>query len=96
MTTARLVFVNHKFYEEAFKSFDIPFALITKEKFKQPIFGSNYIEGKQQTLFSENYSSRIGQAFAWTTPRRLTVLSIFQEGRLSIIFKILRVDTQII
>jgi len=50
MTTARLVFVNHKFYEEAFKSFDIPFALITKEKFKQPIFGSNYIEGLVKPL----------------------------------------------
>jgi len=34
MTTARMVFVNEKCCNEAFKSFDIPFALMTDEKFK--------------------------------------------------------------
>lgn len=42
LTTARLVCVN-KDFKSKFKCFDIPLALIIKESFEQPIFGSNYL-----------------------------------------------------
>ena len=50
MTTARIVFVSDKFEKDIFKSFDIPIAFITGEKFQQPVFGSNYLEGDVKPL----------------------------------------------
>lgn len=46
LTSARLVFVAKGFNMagEYFKSFDIPLALMRHLDFKQPIFGSNYLE----------------------------------------------------
>ena len=43
LTSARLVFVNNSLNDH-FKSFDMPLALMFKLDFKQPIFGSNYLE----------------------------------------------------
>jgi WW domain-binding protein 2 len=43
LTTARIVCVN-KDIKSLFHSFDLPLALISSEKFEQPIFGSNYIQ----------------------------------------------------
>ncbi len=51
MTTCRLVAVN-KDPKSLFKSFDIPLGLLSKEEFKQPIFGSNYITGVCKPLFN--------------------------------------------
>jgi len=75
MTTARMVFVNEKHESKAFKSFDIPFSLLSKEKFKQPIFGSNYIEGNHTSLL--NKYSRKCEATLWTFAWRFDVLPIF-------------------
>lgn len=47
-----MVFVEKKFREKAFKSFDIPLLHIYKESFEQPIFGSNYIYGFVKPLFN--------------------------------------------
>jgi hypothetical protein len=60
MTTARMVFVNKKHSEEVFKSFDIPFANMFEEKFKQPIFGSNYIEGMVLGFMAYFIKQRLG------------------------------------
>jgi hypothetical protein len=49
MTTARLVFVNKS--SGPMQSFDVPLALMSGEKFQQPIFGANYLEGKVQPLY---------------------------------------------
>jgi hypothetical protein len=35
-----------------FKAFDIPLAMLIREEFKQPIFGSNYIKGVVKPLFN--------------------------------------------
>jgi len=43
LSTHRIVLINHG--SESFKAFDLPLALMYKEIFIQPIFGSNYIEG---------------------------------------------------
>lgn len=51
LTTSRLVCVN-KDTKSLFKSFDLPLALISKESFEQPIFGSNYICGKCRPLMN--------------------------------------------
>ena len=50
LTTCRIVCINKK--ESKFKSFDLPLALIYKEHFKQPIFGSNYIGGYCKPLLN--------------------------------------------
>jgi hypothetical protein len=50
LTTARIVFVSDKFLKDHFKSFDIPVANMHHEKFQQPIFGSNYLEGDVKPL----------------------------------------------
>jgi len=51
LTTARLVLVNtsspHKW-----KAFDIPLAYLYNDKFQQPVFGSNYLEGKTTPLYN--------------------------------------------
>ncbi|CAK69442.1 unnamed protein product (macronuclear) [Paramecium tetraurelia] len=52
VTTCRLVFVSDKFQKESFKSFDIPLAYLSAEKFQQPIFGSNYLEGNVDPLYN--------------------------------------------
>lgn len=49
LTTARLVFVNKG--SGPMQSFDIPLALMSGEKFQQPIFGANYVEGNVQPLY---------------------------------------------
>ncbi|CAD8192291.1 unnamed protein product [Paramecium pentaurelia] len=52
VTTCRMVFVSDKFQRESFKSFDIPLAYLSAEKFQQPIFGSNYLEGNVDPLYN--------------------------------------------
>lgn len=49
LTTARIVFVNRK--GGNMQSFDVPLALMSRERFKQPIFGANYINGKVEPLY---------------------------------------------
>mmetsp|Transcript_18950 Transcript_18950/g.34298 ORF Transcript_18950/g.34298 Transcript_18950/m.34298 type:complete len:263 (+) Transcript_18950:4284-5072(+) len=49
MTTARLVFVNKS--SGPMQSFDVPLALMSGEKFQQPIFGANYLEGNVSPLY---------------------------------------------
>ena len=44
LTTARLVFVNADFRTAAFKSLDLPVAHLSQIDFKQPVFGSNYLQ----------------------------------------------------
>lgn len=43
LTSCRVICVNKK--SSAFKAFDLPLSLISKEGFEQPIFGANYIHG---------------------------------------------------
>ncbi|CAD8127608.1 unnamed protein product [Paramecium sonneborni] len=52
VTTCRIVFVSDKFQKDSFKSFDIPLAYLSAEKFQQPIFGSNYLEGNVDPLYN--------------------------------------------
>ena len=52
ITTARMVFVDKNYRNQAFKSFDLPLLHIFEESFEQPIFGSNYIGGKVKPLFN--------------------------------------------
>lgn len=40
-----MVFVHGDYAKSDFKSFDIPLLSLKKEKFEQPIFGSNYLSG---------------------------------------------------
>lgn len=40
-----MIFVHSEFQKSDFKSFDLPFAFLSDEKFNQPIFGSNYLSG---------------------------------------------------
>mmetsp|Transcript_15339 Transcript_15339/g.23620 ORF Transcript_15339/g.23620 Transcript_15339/m.23620 type:complete len:153 (+) Transcript_15339:17-475(+) len=51
LTTSRIILIK-KHYEEgdAFKSFDLPLALMFDESFEQPIFGANYIKGTCKPL----------------------------------------------
>ena len=49
LTTSRIVCVN-KDKSSKFRAFDLPIALTSKEDFKQPIFGANYICGDCQPL----------------------------------------------
>lgn len=51
LTTCRIVCVNND-KKSLFKCFDLPLALIYKESFKQPIFGSNYIGGYCKPLLN--------------------------------------------
>jgi hypothetical protein len=51
LTTARLVFVNKK-HNAVMLAFDVPLALMSGEKFQQPIFGANYIEGHVRPLYN--------------------------------------------
>jgi hypothetical protein len=51
LTTCRIVCVNND-KKSPFKAFDLPLALMTKEEFKQPIFGSNYIGGQCKPLMN--------------------------------------------
>ena len=48
VTTARIVLINQT--KSDVRSFDIPFAYMFNEKFKQPLFGDDYFAG---TLFSQ-------------------------------------------
>jgi hypothetical protein len=44
LTTNRIVLINTKNMAKSdFKAFDVPLALLFKEKFNQPIFGANYL-----------------------------------------------------
>ena len=52
LTTARMIFVNKNYKSDDFKSIDMPVALIKKPDFKQPIFGSNYLEFKVDPLYN--------------------------------------------
>ncbi|CAD8213741.1 unnamed protein product [Paramecium octaurelia] len=52
ITTCRMVFVNDNFQRDSFKSFDIPLAYLSAEKFRQPILGSNFLEGDVAPLYS--------------------------------------------
>mmetsp|Transcript_43391 Transcript_43391/g.99997 ORF Transcript_43391/g.99997 Transcript_43391/m.99997 type:complete len:222 (+) Transcript_43391:62-727(+) len=46
-STDRIVFVaTGKTSRQDFKAFEIPLALLREEKFQQPIFGANYLEGE--------------------------------------------------
>lgn len=51
LTTSRIVCIN-KETNALFKCFDLPIALIYKENFEQPIFGSNYIGGECKPLLN--------------------------------------------
>lgn len=42
LTTARVVLVSDK-AKKGVQAFDLPLAYIFEEKFKQPIFGANYL-----------------------------------------------------
>jgi hypothetical protein len=44
LTTARLVFVSKNFTTDKFKSFDMPIISLSRIEFKQPVFGSNYLQ----------------------------------------------------
>lgn len=44
LTTARMVFVNKSFQSDKFKSFDMPIITLSHFEFKQPVFGSNYLQ----------------------------------------------------
>jgi hypothetical protein len=44
LTTARMVFVSKNFTSDKFKSFDMPIITLSHIDFKQPIFGSNYLQ----------------------------------------------------
>jgi hypothetical protein len=46
-----MVFVDKDFKKKEFKSFDMPLLHIIKEKFEQPIFGSNYLCGIVKPLY---------------------------------------------
>ena len=48
VTTLRMILVNQQVSE--MRAFDIPHGLAFDEKFKQPIFGANYWEGKCKPL----------------------------------------------
>jgi len=39
-------------HKSDFKAFDVPLALMFKEKFNQPIFGANYISCTTKPLFN--------------------------------------------
>ena len=53
MTTNRLVLINLKNLGKSdLKAFDIPLALMFKEKFNQPIFGANYLSCSTKPLFN--------------------------------------------
>ncbi|EDO05851.1 uncharacterized protein BBOV_IV002540 [Babesia bovis T2Bo] len=47
VTTHRIVFVKNKDkkFNEQFSSLSLPYALIDEPRFRQPVFGSNYLEG---------------------------------------------------
>lgn len=49
LTTSRIVCVNRD-KSSKFRAFDLPISLTSKEDFKQPIFGANYICGDCQPL----------------------------------------------
>ena len=44
LTSARLVFVSSNYQKDYFKSFDLPLALMRGLDFKQPVFGSNFLQ----------------------------------------------------
>ena len=50
VTTLRLVLVNDQ--GGSFRAFDIPYANLYGESFKQPVFGANYWEGSVKPLFN--------------------------------------------
>ena len=50
LTSCRVICVNKK--NSAFKAFDLPLSLISKEGFAQPIFGANYIHGTCKPLLN--------------------------------------------
>lgn len=47
-----MVFVSDKHRRDIFKSFDIPLAYLSAEKFQQPIFGNNYLKGDVDPLYN--------------------------------------------
>lgn len=51
LTTCRVICLNNKNHN-AFKAFDLPISLISKEGFEQPIFGANYICGECKPLMN--------------------------------------------
>lgn len=51
LTSARLVFTSNNLHGD-FKAFDMPLALMYKLDFKQPIFGSNYLEMYCKPLYN--------------------------------------------
>jgi hypothetical protein len=53
ITTLRLVLVNEQASGQGgFRAFDIPYANLFAEAFKQPVFGANFWEGKVKPLFN--------------------------------------------
>lgn len=50
LTTARMVLINTESNPKWY-AFDIPLALMSDDKFEQPIFGANYIRGKVQPMY---------------------------------------------
>ena len=51
LTSARLIFVNKSFKNSKFKAIDMPVAMMRDFKFKQPVFGSNYLQFEVKPLF---------------------------------------------
>ena len=51
LTSARLIFVNKSYKKSKFKAIDMPVAMMRDFKFKQPIFGSNYLQFEVKPLF---------------------------------------------
>ena len=49
VTTARIVLINQS--KSDVRAFDIPFAYMYNEKFKQPLFGDDYYAGSVKPLF---------------------------------------------
>ena len=52
LTTARLIFVNGDFVKDKFRALDMPVAMIGNISFKQPVFGSNYLEFQCRPLMN--------------------------------------------
>jgi hypothetical protein len=49
LSTTRVVLINNK-QDSQLKAFDLPLALISGEKFEQPILGANYWKGTSKPL----------------------------------------------
>ena len=59
ITSSRLVLINSDNKGGSLKAFDLPLALIYGEKFVQPIFNFNFLEGKCLPLIPNSFKGEI-------------------------------------